>query len=307
MQVTCEQVNLIPPPIPSHLSPNSDFTPIESQVRKETWDTFTISQDGHYIGHDGFVVPKDFAEFYERFPDRVRGQVRCRRSACSEAERKDRESELLLFLMTIPEGSKYRETGYNGLPGGCTDRIQVFDPRLSGGANAARFFAFINKILQNRLTALVEKAFSNPINRYSTLSLNSAELDGDVIDEEYLSEFAGENSAVNTCCDRMIENCILIDEFFAFVRRHNPKLIPVLKALQTADTLVEAQKALGLTERTFFRARNRLVVLSSCFRKGDTPPRQRKVYRTRTDSPADPFPIAYNKERKDKAWHTTSR
>ena len=25
--------------------------------------------DGHYVGHDGFVVPKDFQEFYQRYPN----------------------------------------------------------------------------------------------------------------------------------------------------------------------------------------------------------------------------------------------
>ena len=29
--------------------------------------------DGHYVGHDGFVIPKDFAEFYEEFPDHTSG------------------------------------------------------------------------------------------------------------------------------------------------------------------------------------------------------------------------------------------
>ena len=36
---------------------------------------YTTSEDGHIIGHDGFVIPKDFAEFYERFPRHVRGFV----------------------------------------------------------------------------------------------------------------------------------------------------------------------------------------------------------------------------------------
>ncbi len=34
-------------------------------------DPFTIAH-GHYIGHDGFVVPRDCDEFLQRFPNYVR-------------------------------------------------------------------------------------------------------------------------------------------------------------------------------------------------------------------------------------------
>ena len=49
-------------------------------VVKPKTDPFTVV-DRRYVGHDGFVVPKDFGEFYERFPQRAqlgrqaRGQV----------------------------------------------------------------------------------------------------------------------------------------------------------------------------------------------------------------------------------------
>ena len=42
---------------------------------KHMREKYTISEDGHIIGHDGFAVPKDFAEFYERFPRHARGFV----------------------------------------------------------------------------------------------------------------------------------------------------------------------------------------------------------------------------------------
>ena len=46
--------------------------PVEKKRYKS--DHFTIS-DGRCIGSDGFVVPSDFEEFYERFPDYVRKWV----------------------------------------------------------------------------------------------------------------------------------------------------------------------------------------------------------------------------------------
>jgi hypothetical protein len=43
-------------------------------VENRTPDAFTVV-DGHYVGHDGFVVPKNFDEFHERFPQYVRNWV----------------------------------------------------------------------------------------------------------------------------------------------------------------------------------------------------------------------------------------
>jgi hypothetical protein len=45
-------------------------------VEKKTYksDPFTI-RDGRYVGSDGFVIPRDFEEFYQRFPDYVRKWV----------------------------------------------------------------------------------------------------------------------------------------------------------------------------------------------------------------------------------------
>jgi len=36
-------------------------------VENQNGERFTI-RDGWYVGQDGFVVPKDFEEFHERFP-----------------------------------------------------------------------------------------------------------------------------------------------------------------------------------------------------------------------------------------------
>jgi hypothetical protein len=46
-----------------------NFTNISVENRKA--DQITIA-DGRYVGHDGFIVPKNFDEFHERFPQYVR-------------------------------------------------------------------------------------------------------------------------------------------------------------------------------------------------------------------------------------------
>ena len=33
-------------------------------------DAYTV-RDGHFVGHDGFIVPNSFSEFYQRFPTYV--------------------------------------------------------------------------------------------------------------------------------------------------------------------------------------------------------------------------------------------
>jgi hypothetical protein len=108
---------------------------------------YTISPDGHFVGHDRFVVPRDFFEFFEQYPRYVKGFVRWR--VRDPADQQDREHDLLLYLLSLPEKSKYRAVGY-------TDRVQIFDPARSGGANAARFFGWIRFILarlENKLSA----------------------------------------------------------------------------------------------------------------------------------------------------------
>ena len=53
---------------------NQDVNCASFSLESRKSDPFTVV-DGRYIGHDGFVVPKDFAEFYERYPRYVRNWV----------------------------------------------------------------------------------------------------------------------------------------------------------------------------------------------------------------------------------------
>lgn len=252
--------------------------PKKKEVRR---DPYTISEDGHFVGHDGFIVPRNFQEFYERYPRYVRGFVRRRWVYASEAECEDRESELLLHLMTLPEESKFRAPGFNGLEEGCQDRIQIFHPDSAYGASAPRFFSYIGRILLNHFCSLTKKASSNPIRRYNTLSLYSPDGEGEMVDDDYIYSMASQ-AYYNGCnYDRLLESGMLINEFVSFVELHNPELVSVIEAISQTETFVEAQKMLGLTEKLFLRARNRLGVLHTCFNTGEEPPRQRKVYRSR--------------------------
>jgi len=125
-------------------------------------DTYTV-QDGHFIGHDGFVVPNSFSEFFERFPNYVSDWVRRRvRGSASEAEAEDWTQELLMHLAALPACSKFRREGKE-------DVIQTFSPDRMHGANEVRFRGFINRCLGNKHNTLYVKWRKRPLSNPGNL------------------------------------------------------------------------------------------------------------------------------------------
>lgn len=97
---------------------------------------FTI-RDGWYFGSDGFVVPKDFTEFFNRFPDYVQRWVsKHAPTSASEEDKKDWTQDLLIHLSCLPLTSRYREAGKK-------DIVATFDPLRHYAANEARFRSYI--------------------------------------------------------------------------------------------------------------------------------------------------------------------
>lgn len=132
-------------------------------------DAFTF-QDGHFVGHDGFIVPNNFGEFYQRFPNYVADWVRRRVRGCvSATETEDWTQELLLHLATLPARSKYRRDGKE-------DVIQTFAPERMHGANEARFRSFVNQCLGNRHSTLYAKWRKRPLSNPRNLPF---EIDGE--------------------------------------------------------------------------------------------------------------------------------
>jgi hypothetical protein len=142
-------------------------------VEKKTCksDPFTI-KDGRYVGGDGFVVPRDFEEFFERFPDYVRRWVskHADRSAPKE-DLEDHSQDLLIHLLNLPQTSKYREAGKK-------DIVQTFDPVKHYGANEARFRNYINLCLANKLKTFYSKSSKDALFRPGNLSLG-AQMEGE--------------------------------------------------------------------------------------------------------------------------------
>jgi hypothetical protein len=56
---------------------NQPTFPMNFPTEKKPYrtDPFTLI-DGRFVGHDGFVVPKDFDEFHQRFPHHIPNWVK---------------------------------------------------------------------------------------------------------------------------------------------------------------------------------------------------------------------------------------
>src|SRR5450755_3454236 len=100
---------------------NQDINFASFTVESRKSDAFTVV-DGRYIGHDGFVVPKNFVELHERFPEYVGNWVRGHADrSTSKEDVEDWTQDLLIHLQYLPAISKHREAGDE-------DIVQTFDP-----------------------------------------------------------------------------------------------------------------------------------------------------------------------------------
>jgi hypothetical protein len=142
-------------------------------------DPFTVG-DGRYVGHDGFVVPKDFDEFDQRFPHYVRHWVsRHAKKSAQPEDLEDWTQDLLIHLRYLPPTSKYRKAGKQ-------DIVQTLDPSKHHGANLRRFLNYINLCLGNKFRTMHSACMKNPLFRTGNVSLSvqrDAENWGQVDDE----------------------------------------------------------------------------------------------------------------------------
>jgi hypothetical protein len=257
----------------------------EAPVEKEyTGDPFTISEDGHYVGNDGFIVPKNFSEFYEFHRAYVRRWAMKHLFKPSvDDDVMDLEADLLMHLHSLPERSKARTPGYNGLPEGCKDVIESFNPRLQYGASAPRFFNYIKRCLYNRCNTIYAKTSKNPICSPGNYSVGTMSEDAPgVVDDEYIHSHSASMGATNQSQISSLDTKMLILEFCDFVRKEEPYLIEVMTAIANTHTYGEATEELGIDDKAFQRHRSRLKVLAQCFESASAIPKQRKEYRKRS-------------------------
>lgn len=250
-----------------------DF-PVEKRAYKP--DPFSI-KDGRYVGSDGFVVPKDFEEFHQRYPDYVGKWVsKHADTSTPQEDGEDWTQDLLIHLYCLPPTSKHREAGHK-------DIVETFDPVKHYGANEARFRNYINLCLTNKFRTMHSKRMKDALCRSKNLSLGGP-MDGEdlaTVDDEYCHSRSEYLQRAANAAEKQAWDSAFLEEFVNFVQREDPEVLPLVAALSATGTLGEAVDSLGITKSEFGRMRVRLSQLSKCFLSGEPVPKQRRPYKKR--------------------------
>jgi hypothetical protein len=251
-----------------------NFSNFPAENRKS--DPFTVV-DGRYVGHDGFVVPKNFEEFHERFPEYVRYWFKKHAGRPTpNPDVEDLAQDLLIHLECLPANSKHREAGKH-------DIVQTFDPHKQYGASSARFFNYINLCLANKFRSIHSRRTKNPLCRPGNLSFTAdcGDSDRDQADDEFCHQHSEHLRSRCQRQEKQRDARQVLAEFSVFVKREDPRLLLVMKAIAAAGTSSDVAELLGTTEADFWRMRSRLRELGRCFLRNEAVPRKRKQYRRR--------------------------
>jgi hypothetical protein len=265
-----------------------------------TCDPFEYA-DGHYVGHDGFVVPKDFAEFYERFPDHIRRWVKRHADRCSSKEDiDDWTQDLCAHMSSLPATSKYRRDGKR-------DVVQTFDPFRHYGASLPRFLNYVNRCLANKFRTIHAYHMKGLICRAGPRSFSDIfgnESAGDKPHRALLEKL----NAIDFRSRKQVDDKLLIAEFVDFVRAHNPPLLSVLGTMTGTQT--EAGQKLCATEAEVGRLYRQIRELGSSFlsRKRPMQRKQRAGRRYRTKATASipdliPPPVRLSADFNSTCWN----
>ncbi|MBZ5539840.1 MAG: hypothetical protein LAN61_04880 [Acidobacteriia bacterium] len=243
-------------------------------------DPFSVSRDGNFIGQDGFIVPKNFGEFYAKYPKYVRRWAikRLGRVGYTDAIR-DLEQDMLVFLFSLPKTSKFREPSEQH-PHGCTDVIQCFNPWRQYGASERRWRCWLNLCLSNRASTIYQRQKKDALSRKNNMPFD-VDSEGVTVDEEYLhshSETLRRKSAEQSSA---VEKRLLANQFIDFVLEKEPRLYGTVLAISETRTLRDAQELLRVDETALTRDLTRIIQLKDAFIDGGPIPKQRKPYRKR--------------------------
>jgi hypothetical protein len=234
--------------------------------------------DGHFVGEDGFVVPKNFQEFSERYPNHVERWVRAHCKGAAFEDMQDWSQDLLMHLSSLPPMSKFRKAGKE-------DVIETFDPARHFGANQRRFLNFVNLCLTNKLRSLFSKSRKNPLTRRSNLRLwveDDSRTNG-VIGDEYCHFRSPELRYAADLQSKQASDRHFFAEFTDFIQeRGEQELVTLMQAIAATRNGAEAIEMMGTSPRSMTRMHRRLRTLGECFVSGAPVPRQRKLYKART-------------------------
>ncbi len=251
-----------------------NFPSFSVEKRPFKLDPFTI-KDGRSVGSDGFVVPKGFAEFHERFPDYVHRWVskHAGRSA-SQEDIEDWTQDMLIHLSRLPQRSKYREAGKN-------DIVATFDPLRHYGANEARFRNYINLCLMNKFRTMQSKRMKDALCRPGNLSLTTdwKETERNQVDDEFCHRHSEHLRKRCQQQNRLWDERQSLAEFSEFAKREDSSVLPAMEAIAAVGTWDAVAEFLGITRADLHRMRSRLRQLGRSFVRNEPVPRKPRPYR----------------------------
>jgi len=240
-----------------------------SSSKQENAGDLVMFVDGHYVGHDGFIVPRDFPEFYVRFPQYISRWLR--RHADKSASKEDIEDwtqELCVHMSSLPSTSQHRKAGKQ-------DVVQTFDPVRHYGANQARFQNYINLCLANKFRTIHSLRIKSPLCHAERLLFSEETSDGVCVDDE-LSELASEQLlGAAERSHKQLQDRLFVGEFIDFVRRRSPRILSALEAIAATRTQEEAARKLRMTNADFGRLCSQLRELGQSFVNGEQRLQQR--------------------------------
>jgi DNA-directed RNA polymerase specialized sigma24 family protein len=234
-------------------------------------DAFSF-EDGHFVGHDGFVVPKDFTEFYERFPLYVSNWVRKRlRWRGAESDVQDWTQELLMHLHSLPPSSKHRLAGKQ-------DVVQLFNPERMHGANEARFRSFINRCLANRFNTIYRSRTHEPLSNPNNLFLTAVETHEPMMaSDEYCHEKSTRLRRGQFRRSKEHDNELRLKEIADIADGCDSDLRAAMEGFRTTGTWKETASLMCIGEKECASVRYRLRKLGRVLLSGGTPQaRQRR-------------------------------
>lgn len=245
-------------------------------------DPFTIV-DGHYVGDDGFVVPYNFREFFERFPHYIRMWVHKHAYRCPAADEEDLTHDLILHMQHLPLSSKHRLPGANHRLNGCRDVIETFDPYKQHGASERRFRNYVNLCLANKFRSVHSKRTIDALSQKGNLSFTEEagpETPGEA-DDVYLHSNSEEFRNTVSRREKQREDHVFVRGFTQFVSRKDPTVLRTITAVSETATHEDAAEKLGVSNYEYSRMHDRLRQLAESFVTGAEVPYPRRRYQRR--------------------------
>lgn len=252
-----------------------------------TGDKFYVLMDGHYVGDDGFVVPRNFPEFFGRMPEFVHNWVKKHfYRYASQEDIEDMSQDLLIHLSNLPTVSKYRDMGK-------TDVVETFDPFQQYGASERRFRSYINFCLSNKLNTMHGKQKRNPLSHPNNMTVTACvDTEHEMMRLDATDEYLYQNSA-SFCAKTersgvIMDESVLTTEFTEFVWRENTVAATALDAARQAGSFADARRQwcvtcgrmasmveidsgnhygheIGMSQKEFNRARGKIRELARKF------------------------------------------